>query len=1042
MCLRPDAVTLFKARIRSQKQRRFGNVRDMFPVANWFPANRKKGLLALAAILLLLIAGSTGAAPLPQSEYIINSWSTEDGLPQNSVTAIAQTSDGYLWLGTFNGLVRFDGARFVVFDPSTTPQLKSSRIVSLLADRRGRLWILSEFWDLARLDGQGFVSSPKKPREFIEDSKGEIWFRSTTEMERLDGDARIALVQDDPDFGYVREVVCDRDGAFWAVRKAGIGRLKSGQFEFSRGLFGDDETPTKILPSRDGGLWAALKSAGLTKYRTGKCVLPPQSFPVSAPSARALLEDSQGNIWIGTQAHGLLLFSTNGGWQVFNTTNGLTHESVRSVYEDAEGNIWVGTDGGGLNRLTKRTFTVRAAAYGVALTVTEDRRGQMWIGFNGEAIKRVENDEVRPVIFPPVVMDKGQCWSLFGDRNRDIWANDYASGGLLRFHDEKLDMLQPSDPERRRTVHALFEDRSGSIWAGYTHGLSRYDRTNFTEFRREAGLPLNDVRALSEDKQGRLLIGCNGGGLVRRDRDAFKVYTRTNGLPDDRIWSLYTDSEGTVWVGTFGSGLSRFRDERFFNFQQALPVKVVTTILEDDLGSLWLGTLKGILRVKRSDLNAFAESKATTVVYQQYGKGDGLQSIECSGGLQPAGWKTHDGKLWFATLKGVAVVDPKHVPFNFRPPSVAIEETLVDDEPYPLSLDQGTGRVRALCVPPGRSRLEFRYTAFSFTAPEKVQFKHRLKGVDRNWIDAGNRRTASYMNVNPGRYELEVAACNNDGVWNNSGATLAVVVLPFFWQTTWFRALMIVIGVTSVVLAVRYLSQRKLRRQLALIEREQAVHRERARIAQDIHDDFGARLTQVNLLSELARRHVSESGEVLKHVDKIAEQTHTMAQVMDEIVWAVDPSKDTVENVASYLVSFAEEFLTPASIHCRIDVPSELPDVRIPAKVRHSIFLVVKEILNNTVKHSRASEVRLRLSIENGSLRIGIEDNGCGFDAVAPSVANGNGLGNMERRIRDLGGEFERTSAPGRGTKVAFTVPSGPYLLQTGYRTIPTPKSS
>jgi ligand-binding sensor domain-containing protein len=980
----------------------------MFPVRRW-PQSVSNARL-IAGRLLLFAAALASVSSSAESDYIISSWSTEEGLPQNSVTAIAQTANGYLWLGTFNGLVRFDGTRFVVFDSNSTPELRSSRITALTADRRGRLWVLSEFGDLAVLDGGLFTDlreSVGKAESVLEDAAGQIWVQGATALERLDHGARIPLTEfDGTDFGRIREPVCDAQGAFWVVRKAGIGFLESGRFVFSRGLFGSSEPPTRILPSRDRGLWAAVKSSGLTKYRDGKCVLPARSFPMNAASPRALLEDSRGNVWIGTFTHGLMRYGTNGQWEVFNTRNGLSHESVRAVHEDPEGNIWVGTDGGGLQRLNLRTFRIHGAEHGVALTVTEDRQGEIWLGFHGKAIKRMQGEEIRPVTFPPLVEETGAYWSLYADRQGMVWASDQ-KGGLLRLHRQGVDHYR--DPEiDLQSTRSLFQDRAGAIWAGHTGGLMRFDQGHYTRFTMDNGLPVKDVRALAEDAEGNLLIGSNGRGLARYKSGRFNVYTQTNGLADNRIWSLCSSTGGVVWIGTFGSGLSRFRREKFFNFDQALPVSVVTSILEDDFGYVWFGSLKGIFRAKRSDLNAFADGKTEMLIYQHYGKTDGLESIECSGGLQPAAWKSRDGKLWFATLKGVAMADPQHIPFNSYPPPVAIEETLVDDRLEQAAIESPGQDMRTWRVRPGSSRLEFRYTACSFKSPEKVRFKHRLKGLDPAWIEAGNRRTAPYMNVPPGRYQFQVVACNNDGIWNQTGARMAVIVLPLYWQTGWFKCAMVaaVIGLGWLAYHIR-------------VVQLEGVIRLRLRIAGDLHDEIGANLGSIGLNTDLLRHEpglTPQNREDLASIGEVASQT---AQAVRDIVWFTNPDFDNTTGMIRRMRELATLML--AGRDWSFEIPDATFSQPLSLEFRRNVFFIFKEALHNIVKHSDAARCEIRLRFEPEALDLSIKDTGRGFSPGKSS--SGHGLRGLRRRAEELGGTIQIVSSAGDGTQIRLHAP-------------------
>jgi len=410
---------------------------------------------------------------------------------------------------------------------------------------------------------------------------------------------------------------------------------------------------------------------------------------------------------------------------------------------------------------------------------------------------------------------------------------------------------------------------------------------------------------------------------------------------------------------------------------------------------------------------------------QRYGVEDGLPSLECQGGFQPSGCRSRDGRLWFPTVKGLAIVDPNHVAMNPLAPPVLTEETLADGA---VAAPQIEGGAEVIKAPPGIQRLEFHYTALSFAAPDEIRFKYRLEGLEENWVEAGNQRAASYSHVPPGKYQFHVIACNNDGVWNETGASLAVVVLPHFWQTGWFLALSVLAAVAAVATTARYAEARKMQRRLELAERERAVAHERARIARDMHDSLGASLAEIAMLSELAQNPEAQPEQVTLDNRRITTRARQLIRSLDEIVWAVNPQNDTMENFVTYTCTFAEDYLRLARIACRLDVPERLPDVSFSTDVRHNLFLVVKEAVNNIVKHAAASAVWIRVKVSPLTFAITVEDNGKGFNPPAPledgppanqgpagRAVRRNGLANMRKRIEAIGGRLELRSEPGRG---------------------------
>jgi signal transduction histidine kinase len=415
-----------------------------------------------------------------------------------------------------------------------------------------------------------------------------------------------------------------------------------------------------------------------------------------------------------------------------------------------------------------------------------------------------------------------------------------------------------------------------------------------------------------------------------------------------------------------------------------------------------------------------------------YGKADGMPTLECSGGLQPPGGRTTDGRLWFPTSKGLAVFNPEEAKVNQLPPPVIIENMLADGRtvtPFPVG-------DAPLHIPPGPRRFEFRYTALSFVVPEKVRFKYRLEGLEPDWVDAGTKRSANYSHIPPGSYTFHVIACNSEGVWNDSGATLAFTVQPYFWQEWRFRIPAGLAAVASLAGAVAgivlWIARRRMRLKLERLERLRAVERERARIAQDIHDNLGANLTRISLLSQSANSELENPAQAAVQLERIYGTARELTRAMDEIVWAVNPQYDTLDSLASYLGNFAQEFLGSLDIRCRLDVPLQLPQWPVTAEVRHNLFLAFKEALHNVVKHAAASEVQVALKLEANQLTLTVADNGRDFVVNDPApkpptnpdrIMHGHGLPNMKRRLAEIGGACEVHGEPGQGTTVTFRVP-------------------
>lgn len=652
----------------------------------------------------------------------------------------------------------------------------------------------------------------------------------------------------------------------------------------------------------------------------------------------------------------------------------------------------------------------------------------MWIGTEGAGLYRFHEAQ-----WTRFAENEGLAnpfvWSVSEDVQGRLWAGTWG-GGLFILRDNRFERAPGLENFTAPTL-AMLHTPDGTSWVGTGDGLLQYETGRMTWFGRQEALELPDVRAVVQAKDGTVWFGMSGGGLGCLKDGAVRQFRKSDGLSSDFVQCVRLDDDGTLWIGTAGGGLNRFKDGRFavISLKHGLPDAVVCHIEEDERGFFWMTSHGGILRVSKAELNRCANGEINEVNCLTYGKGDGMPTLECSGGLQPAGCRTADGRLWFPTSKGLVVVDPTDVKRNQLPPPVVIEEVLVDGQPASVN---GPGE-SPLRISPGRQQFEFQYTGLSFTVPEKVRFNHRLEGLETKWMDAGTKRTANYSYIPPGKYTFRVLACNNDGVWNDVGGALAFTVLPHFWQTWWFRGLAGLNAVALVAGSVLFATRRRMRYKLERIERQRAVERERTRIAKDIHDDLGASLTRITLLSQSVRAELDNAPEAAADVDRIYRTARELTRAMDEIVWAVNPQHDTLDSLATYLGRFAQDFLNAVHIRCRLDLPMQLPAWPLTAEVRHNLFLAFKEALNNAVRHADASEVRVSLNIEPTGFALYLEDQGHGFatdtkgagdsSSMAGRLASGNGLANMHQRLTEIGGRCDIHSVPGEGTKVTFFVP-------------------
>jgi len=985
------------------------------------------------------VLGTVGlaACSAPAQQYFARHWQVDEGLPQNAVTAIVQTRDGYLWLGTYGGLVRFDGIRFVAFNSGNTPELVNSRITSLFEDAEGRLWIGHETGELSLLQAGRFKSVPVpglraggKVVGMGQDQARDLWlFREDGTLVR----GRDGLVLD-PEAGTAARVAtfaCGQDGTIWVARGGRVSAWRRGRLEpVDFDAPGPNPFVQGIAASRRGGVWVA-GGGRLRRWDDGRWVEDRAPNLWGDALLQPLVELRDGSLAGATTAAGLYLIDPSGQAQHFSQANLLPQNWVRSLCEDHEGNLWAGVGTGGLVALRPGKVAVleppdRWQGRAV-LSVVAARDDALWVSTEGAGLYRFQAGQWRH-FDQSLGLSNLFVWPLAEDGQGRLWAGTWG-GGLFVLQNDRF-TRPPGLETLDAPVTALFHTPAGVMWIGTGDGLLRYADGQVIQYGRAQGLELPDVRAVLESPDGTVWFGMSGGGLGCLKGATLKQYQKKDGLPCDYVQCLWLSPDGRLWLGTDGEGLVRFHQEHFaaVSSRQGLPSSVICHVIPDGQGHLWVSSRGGIFRVSLADLEHSADTGAALTTCVTYGRGEGLPTAECSGGLQPAGARARDGRLWFPTTRGLVGLDPHNLRTNCLPPRVVIEEVRVDDQ----RLDCGSDPAQPLRVSAGRRRFEFRYTGLSFTVPEKVRFRFRLEGLETDWTEAGGERVAVYRYVPPGQYRFRVIACNNDGVWNETGAQVAFCVLPRFWQTAWFQLPAAAAALTAVAAGARWLTHRRLRRRMERLERQQALERERARIAKDIHDDLGASLTRITLLSQSARAELDDDAPAAADLDRIYATVRELTRALDEIVWAVNPRHDTLDSLATYLGRFAQDFLAAAHVRCRLEMPMHLPHCPLTAETRHNLFLAFKEALHNAVKHARAPEVRVCLRTGADQFVLRVEDNGHGFDAgdvagrtAAPPdrPAAGNGLANMRQRLAEIGGRFELESAPGRGTTVVFVVP-------------------
>jgi ligand-binding sensor domain-containing protein/signal transduction histidine kinase len=1001
------------------------------------PVLRRAG--ATAVVLVCLAMGEwLRAAELSMRGYYLESFSAEKGLPQNTVTDLLQTRDGYLWIVTPFGLARFDGVAFKTFTPGNTPGLRENMFTALAEDEHGVLWagtrdglLRSQNGRFERLD-----TSHGLPDTRIDGlcrrREGGIWVATAEGIARVSGRKATTEVMEPS----IRAVFEDRSGRLWFSVDNGVYVWSAGTREcVMQGERQNEGRVKSFFEDHSGAIWFATKY-GLHRWRDGRLdlfALYGEDAPLRMEHDRAVrcvIEGpNAGELWVALDGtEGLYLFR-NEQWLKAGSPEWPALRRVRHCLKDVEGNLWLGTDTHGLLRLRHPRLEVIGKEEGLPndciWSVSASSRGGIWAG-GDEGFSRIRRSGGVQPIRPPEPWNEAIIRSVVESKSGDLLLGDHLYG-LYRLKAGKFDIT----PMPGRFTKTVYEDRAGTVWVGTHDGMARVRGNDVRHYTTNDGLAHRDVRAFLEDRHGQLWIGTYGGGVCILSNETFRS---VSGISSHKAWSFHEDADGVIWIGT-DAGLNRYENGRVFTFtrKQGLFDDLVNHVVEDDEGMFWISSNRGIYRVSRQELNQVAAGKLAQVSHVAYGEADGMLTSETNGEYQPAGCKSTDGRIWFPTQRGVVVIDPKTVYRNELAPPVIIEQVIAkggtvfgaNPEVVAASADDAPNAEptkRTVHLKPGQADvLEIRFTANSFVEPSKVRFKHKLEGYDSEWTLPHNSRIAHFTNLRPGNYRFQVIACNNHGYWNEKGDEFSFVVEPRFHETWSFYglcALGLVTGAAGIQ-AARLRLQRKMLR----LEQQEALQRERERIARDMHDDVGAKLTRIAILSEVARHQAENPDQVRNTAKTISDTARRVVDNISEIVWLTNPKNDSLDSLAGYLRAYAAEFFDLSSIICRLDFPNEVSPLPVPGELRRDILLAFKETLNNVVRHAQAREVAVTFVLAEATrkLTLTVADDGKGLKPEDVNETN-NGLKNMRERLSRRGGQAEVVSGSGTGTCVTISV--------------------
>ena len=959
-----------------------------------------------------------------KAQYQSEIWTTENGLPQNSVTSIVQTKDGYIWFGTFGGLVRFDGIKFKIFNTINAPAIKSNRITSLFEDKNGTLWIGTQYGNVISYRNETFTSVLEPPdmtrnaiQAFCVDKNGGIW---TSALQKFTPDSAGKYVLEqirlsgDP-HPKVGSIVEDDSGNIWISTYKGLFQYQNGiikEFPFENSFaeinllapVPGGAPSAKIFIDSKKRLWLTGVN-GLMRFENGKFVplIQKQNAFISIVeniNHTFLLNMDRKIYRFADDRLGELLIDDPDKFALF-----------RLMMTDREGNLWIGTTGGGLMRFKQRTARTFTKADGLTdletFFVFEDRDKNIWVG--ADSLYKFGNGRFENVSENVSLSGKSisAFVSAFQSKDGTLWLVT-RSDGILTYKNGKFHAFSK---ETGIEDSVVFEDSKGRLFFPSREFLTIKDADRLEKIPFQNG----GVQTIREDREGGIWIG-TVSGLSRFKDGVFTNYSTTDGLANENVRDIYQDDDGVIWFGTYGGGLNRYKDGKFFAIttREGMNEDIISRILVDDKDNFWMLGNRGVSVISRSALNDLADGKIKTIACASYGVSDGMLNSEGNGGNIPAGWLASDGKFWFPSIKGAIMIDPQVS--ELPAPPVYIEEAFLGGQ----QIESAT----KIEVAPDIDNLEIHYTGLNFTKPEQVKFKYKLEGFDQDWVEVGTRRAAYYTHLPAGNYRFLVTASTTNGIWNEHYASKEVVVLSFpIWKKWWF-----ILGVSAVIILGIVLFYRlRLLRSAAKRRRQQTFSRQliesqeadRKRIAAELHDNLGQHLIIIKNWAMLGLNFAGENAPVREQLDEISSTALQALNEVREIIYDLRPRQIETIGLCKTIVFMLEHVSASSGIKFR----SDCDDIdKLFAPDDEVIFYrILQECVSNIVKHSQARNAEVLIIKEKSSITLKISDDGKGFvvgEKDAAAGHNGFGLKGIEERVKMLNGKIEIHSRENAGTTI------------------------
>lgn len=956
------------------------------------------------------------------------------GLPYSHIRTIYQDRSGIIWFGTEYGLCRYDGTYLTVY--AEKEGLNSRNVTSVFEDKTGRLWVGTSK-GLCVFDGKNFyqvksniTALDQEIRTINGSAAGKIVSKTSQNNEHIEFDGKSFLHQ------YLRSskkqdqgplLYLTGNGTTYIHTVSGLIRIMKQSCELFTSDFILKRRISVITQDQNNNDWMLLDRDGLVKFTGSRFLHYTRENNLPEEPYFFIRLDRSNQLWIESRFNGITRFDGR-YFTTYDKTNGLPENKIGCSLEDIQGNIWIGTQGGGICKLNTKGFEVllpQALLDGSRVRpIIADPEGQLWFGtesgrlfsYNGKKLTRYFSREAANL--------QG-FRSLLYDRKRRLWLGENGGYGFYRLEEGQLNYYKSQ--KFGHSTFAIFEDSLSRIWFGtYNNGLLCLDSSGYSYYNKSNGFPSNMVYAVSQDRKGNLWIGTNGAGLIRFDGKNFTCYSEKEGCFTKNIYAITIDKKDQVWLGTEGAGLCRFDGKTFtyYSTGQGLAFHTIWSIKEDRAGRIWAGTDNG--------LSVLIPKQTTTSTYPEYsifsyGLLDGLKATDFnlnSVAIDP------QNRIWWGTGRDVMSLDLNTTFPADTPKNLSLTHLEVNDQPYPIRESvqpdnrqqeaelplPRAGLMKQLELQHFQNHIRFYFAATEWNAPQKIRYSYRLLGLDPNWGTPSSETTVDYRNLNPGSYTFEVRALGTSQVWTNP-VSLKLAIIPAWWQTWWFRTSILLLVIGLSVNITRSLYRIRLRQQRLILEKERAVQLERQRISAEMHDDIGAGLSGVKLLTELTRRKLKE-GDVLYEVDRIHESVGDLSARMKEVIWSLNTKNDSLTSLIGFLQNQSRMQFEHYPGNFEVLIEDPIPDLQISGDKRRHIYLLVKEALHNALKHSGASHIRLQIVCRQ-KLLITVADNGKGLNA--DSAGEGNGFNNMKDRIKQLNGTMQLNT--GNGLTLTFNIP-------------------